>query len=65
MPCEGIEDFRIVIGICCVWEKVETHIDQHISKTQTIWQLSAGDEKTNPAKKVTFYRTRPLDSILT
>jgi hypothetical protein len=21
IPCEGIEDFRIVVVVCCVWEK--------------------------------------------
>jgi hypothetical protein len=47
MPNEGIEDFRIVIVICCVWEK-ETPSDQHNSNTQTSWQLSAGDEKSIP-----------------
>jgi hypothetical protein len=47
MPNEGIKDFRIVIVICCVWEK-ETPSDQHISNTQTSWQMSAGDEKSIP-----------------
>jgi hypothetical protein len=48
IPCERIKDFRIVVVIvCCVWEK-ETPFGQHISNTQTIWQLSAGDEKSIP-----------------
>jgi hypothetical protein len=33
----------------CVGEGDPT--DQHISNNQTTWQLSAGDEKTIPAKK--------------
>ncbi len=51
MSCEGIEDFGIVIAICCVGEK-ETPNDQQISNTQTIWQLGAGDEKSIPALKI-------------
>jgi hypothetical protein len=42
IPFEDIEDFRIVIVICCVREK-ETPNDQHISNTETILQLLAED----------------------
>jgi hypothetical protein len=37
MPCEGIEDFRIVVVILCVWRK-DTPNDQHqhISNTNNI-----------------------------
>jgi hypothetical protein len=48
---EGIEDFRIFAVICCVWGK-DTSIGRHISNTQTIWQLSAGDEKSIPALEI-------------
>ncbi len=51
MPFEEIEDFGIVIVICCVWEK-ETPNDQYISNTQTIWQLLAGDGKSISALKI-------------
>ncbi len=34
MPREGIEDFRIVIAICCACVGEETSINQHISKMQ-------------------------------
>ncbi len=53
IPCEGIEDFRIVVVICCVWGyRTYTSIGQHIFNTQTIWQLSAGDYKSIPALKI-------------
>jgi hypothetical protein len=45
IPFEGIKDCRIIDVTCCVVGK-ETPIGQHISKTQTIWQLSAGEEKS-------------------
>jgi len=48
VPCEEIEDFRIVVIISCVWGK-DTPIGQHISNMQTIWQL---DEKSIPALKI-------------
>jgi hypothetical protein len=48
VPCEEIEDFRIVVSISCVWGK-DTPIGQHISNMQTIWQL---DEKSIPALKI-------------
>jgi hypothetical protein len=51
VPCEEIEDFRIVVIISCVWGK-DTPIDQHISNMQTIRQLLAGDEKSIPALKI-------------
>jgi hypothetical protein len=52
MACEEIEDFRIVVVMCCVWGK-DTIIGQHISNTQTIWQLLwAGDEKVISASKI-------------
>jgi hypothetical protein len=53
MPCEGIENFRIDIFICVV-EK-ETPIAQHISSTQTIWQMLAGDEKSIPALIINIF----------
>ncbi len=62
IPCEGIEDFRIVVIICCVWRK-NTPIGQHISDTQTIGQLSAGDEKSIPALKINIFWDM-ADSIL-
>ena len=64
VPCEEIEDFRIVVIISCVWGK-DTPIGQHISNMQTIWQLSAGDEKSVPALKINIFmwHGRP-DSIL-
>ncbi len=60
IPCEGIEDFRIVDVICCVWGK-ELTIDQHIltRNANNRFQLSAWDEKPIPALKKTFYGTRP------
>jgi hypothetical protein len=51
IPCEEIEDFRIVVIISCVRGK-DTPIGQHISNMQTIWQLLAGDEKSIPALKI-------------
>jgi hypothetical protein len=51
VPCEEIEDFRIVVSISCVWGK-DTPIGQHISNMQTIWQLLAGDEKSISAFKM-------------
>ncbi len=47
IPCEGIEDFWIVVVMCCVWGK-DTTIGQHISNTQ-LW---AGDEKAISASKI-------------
>jgi hypothetical protein len=46
---EGIKGFRIVVVICFGQPTP--------SKRQTIWQLSAGDEKFVPALKKTFYGT--------
>ncbi len=51
IPCEGIKGFRIVVVIYCVWGK-DAPIGQHISNTQTIWQLSAGDEKSIPVQEI-------------
>ncbi len=51
VPCEEIEDFRIVVSISCLWRK-DTPIGQHISNMQTIWQLLAGDEKSIPVLKI-------------
>jgi hypothetical protein len=39
--------FLIVVVIC--WVGKDAPIGQHISITQTIWQLSAGDKKSIPA----------------
>jgi hypothetical protein len=36
--------------MCVLWE--DTPIGQHFSNTQTIWQLSAGDEKSIPELKI-------------
>jgi len=58
ISCEEIEDFRIVSVICCVWGK-DTSIGQH---TQTIWQLSAGDDSC--FKNEHFTGHSRLDSIL-
>ncbi len=41
----GIEDFRIVVVLCCVWGTV-TLIGQHISNMQIICQLSARNERS-------------------
>jgi hypothetical protein len=51
IQCEGNEDFRIVVVICCVWGN-DTPIRQNLSNTQKIWQLSEGDEKPIPALKI-------------
>jgi hypothetical protein len=62
-PCEGTEDFRTVIVICCVRGK-DTPIDQKISNMQTIWELLATwDEKLIPALNL-FWDIGRLDSIL-
>jgi hypothetical protein len=37
-----------------VWGK-DSPIGQHISNVQTIWQLSAGNEKSVPALKINIY----------
>ncbi len=49
IACEEIEDFWIVVVMYCVWGK-DTAIGQHISNTQTIWQLWAEDEKIFASK---------------
>ncbi len=36
IPCEGIEDFRIVVVICCVWRK-GTPFGQHIT---ILWDMA-------------------------
>jgi hypothetical protein len=41
----------------------QTPVDQHIANTHTIWQLSAGDEKSIPAVKINIYRTGQLESF--
>ncbi len=52
IPCEGIEDSEFSLSyVVFVWGK-DTPIDQHISNTQTICQLSAGDEKPIRALKI-------------
>ncbi len=38
--------------LCCVWGKDTPIGHQHISNMQTIWKLSAGDEKSIPALKI-------------
>jgi hypothetical protein len=48
--CEGIEDFRIVVVIWCVKEDIP--FGQPICNTQTILQLSAGDEKSISELKI-------------
>jgi hypothetical protein len=50
IQCKGIEDFTIVVVICCVCVK-DTHIGQLISNMQIIWQVSAEDEKSIPDLK--------------
>ncbi len=52
--CEGIEDFRIVMVMCCVWGK-DIPIGQHISNMQTIWRRSARVEKVDSFFKNLFF----------
>ncbi len=44
--------FLIVVVTCLVGK--DSPISQHISNTQTIWQLSAGDKKSIPALEIYF-----------
>ncbi len=41
----------------------DTPIDQHISNTQTKWQLSAGDEKSISALKINIYEIMGYDQL--
>ncbi len=51
-PSEGIEDFRTFVVLLLCVEGRTPPVGQHISKTQTICQLSEGDEKSIPAVKI-------------
>jgi hypothetical protein len=42
MPCDGIEDFRIVIIICYVYVRRRILLINKFSNMQRIWQLLAG-----------------------
>jgi hypothetical protein len=51
MPNEGIEDFRIVIVICCVREKETPIVIQTFPTRKQVGMLSARDEKSIPVLK--------------
>jgi hypothetical protein len=58
IPCEEIEDFRIVVVTHYVGGGGgQPYWSTNVSNTQTKWQLSACDENSIPAFKINIYGT--------